>query len=67
MTLTPKEEALELVNMFMPHSNGNSNNNEAIESALIIVDKLIQLSTYTDGYYRWTQHYEEVKQEIKKL
>lgn len=39
--MTPKEKAEELIDKFMPHSSGNSNNNEAKECALIAVDEII--------------------------
>ena len=39
--MTAKEKAEELVDKFMPHSSGNSNNNEAKECALIAVDEII--------------------------
>ena len=33
----PKEKAKELLDKFLPHSSGNSNNNEAKQCALIAV------------------------------
>lgn len=50
--MTPKEKAEELVHKFMPHSSGDSNNNEAKICALISVDEIIKIliSLYKPEY-----------------
>lgn len=71
--MTPKEKAKELVGKFMPHSSGNSNNNEAKQCALIAVDELIKESCkgskFKDPYYQdgEIQYWIEVKKEINNL
>ena len=65
--MTPKEKAKELIDKFMPHSSGDSNNNETKECALIAIDEIMKVvSFYNDTqaeYYYW----EEVQEEIEKL
>ena len=61
--LTPKEKAQELVDKFMPHSSGNSNNNEAKQCALVALHETVweylnQLPVELQDYWQ------EVKQEI---
>jgi hypothetical protein len=70
----PKEKAKELVDKFIPHSSGNSNNNEAKECAIIAVDEIIELyefhliSNPDDKRVMDTLNYfDEVKQELEKL
>ena len=70
--MTPLEKAQELVDKFMPHSNGNSNNNEAKQCALIAVDELIRIAPWgsdIDGEIEddSKEYYIEVKHEIEKL
>ena len=64
--MTPKEKAEELIAKFMPHSSGNSNNNEAKQCALIAVDEIMKelfVAALDSGY----NYYRKVKQQIEKL
>ena len=62
--MTPREKAIKLVNSFMPHSSGNSNNNEAKQCALIAVDEIRDnLPLISDIQQYWI----EVKKEIENL
>jgi transcription elongation factor Elf1 len=72
--MTPKEKAEELIEKYIQYSQleiGYQGITSRIQSAkkcaLIAVDELIELSKDTDGYYKWTDFYHEVKQEIEKL
>ena len=67
--LTAKEKAKELVNRFIPHSNGNSNNNEAKQCALIAVEEILKshYKLFTGVKPSIYKYYEEVKSEIEKL
>ena len=66
--MTSKEKAKELVDKFMPHSSGNSNNNEAKQCALITVDEILKDKEVVDGMRVINDPYWlEVKQEIEKL
>jgi hypothetical protein len=69
--MTPKEKAIELVNKFMPHSSGNSNNNEAKQCALIAVDEIVEFTKYEKQKFendRFSEDYwQEVKKEIEAL
>jgi hypothetical protein len=67
--MTPKEKAEELVDKFMPHSNGNSNNNEAKQCALIAVDEICEAINWhefqvpNEEFNYWNR----VKLEIQRL
>jgi hypothetical protein len=67
--MTPKEKAKELVDKFMPHSNGNSNNNEAKQCALIAVDEICEAINWhefqvpNEEFNYWNR----VKLEIQRL
>ena len=63
--MTSKEKAKELVEKFIPHSSGNSNNNEAKQCALIAVDEIINLLSHDINPL--VNYWFEVKQEIEKL
>jgi hypothetical protein len=64
--MTPKEKAEELITKFMPHSSGNSNNNEAKQCALIALRETVW--GYLDQQPIEIQNYwKEVKKEIEKL
>jgi len=71
--MTPAEKAKELITKFMPHSSGNSNNNEAKECALIAVDEILELlednglliAEYHDKYTM--EYWLDVRKEIEKL
>jgi hypothetical protein len=66
--MTPKEKAIELVDKFMPHSSGNSNNNEAKQCALIAVDELImEKNKWENGSFYTSKYWDYVKQEIENL
>jgi hypothetical protein len=72
--MTPKEKAKELVDKFIPHSSGDSNNNEAKECALIAVNEIINCLDDDDLYIQgesnidgFISYYKEIKQEIEKL
>lgn len=72
--MTPKEKAKELVDKFIPHSSGNSNNNEAKECALIAVDEIIESYEFDVAYDVENKramdnlnYWDEVKQELEKL
>jgi hypothetical protein len=65
--MTPKEKAKELVDKFMPHSNGNSNNNEAKQCALIAVDEILNNNKILFEDVLNDQYWQEVKQEIELL
>lgn len=60
--MTSKEKAKELVEKFIPHSSGNSNNNEAKQCALIAVDEILENN---DDYVN-NKYWQEVKQELCK-
>jgi hypothetical protein len=68
-TMTPKDKAKELVDKFMPHSNGNSNNNEAKQCALIAVDEICEAINWhefevpNEEFNYWNR----VKLEIQRL
>jgi hypothetical protein len=64
---TPKEKAIELVDKFMPHSSGNSNNNEAKQCALIAVDEILNNNKILFEDVLNDQYWQEVKQEIELL
>jgi hypothetical protein len=68
---TAKEKAIELVDRFMPHSSGNSNNNEAKQCALIAVDEIIELLDFDLGHdstaRALSEEYKQVRSEIEKL
>jgi hypothetical protein len=67
--MTPKDKAKELVDKFMPHSNGNSNNNEAKQCALIAVDEICEAINWhefqvpNEEFNYWNR----VKLEIQRL
>ena len=67
--MTPQEKAKELVDKFMPHSSGNSNNNEAKQCALIAVDEIIDAVDWHEFEVPndVLHFYFEVKREIEKL
>lgn len=71
--MTPKEKAEKLVDKYLTASFGVMEEYIPVpmvlakQCAIIAVDELIELSKDTDGYYKWTDFYHEVKQEIKKL
>jgi len=70
LPMTPKEKAKELIDKFMPHSSGNSNNNEAKQCALISVDEMICVLTDLNGIYNITPaltYWQEVRQEMAKI
>jgi hypothetical protein len=61
------EKAQELVDKFMPHSTGNSNRNEAIECALIVVDEIINTDVLIDeDIYVETPSYLEYWKQVKE-
>ena len=73
--MTPKEEAIELVNKFRIYTNGTDEETDrfspavekknAKQCALITVDSILKVAFYnTDNLY---EHYMQVKQEITKL
>ena len=64
--MTPQEKAKELVDKFMPHSSGNSNNNEAKQCALIANQEALDVAFMVINEELIT-YYLEVKQEIEKL
>ena len=63
--MTPREKAEELIDKFMPHSSGNSNNNEAKECALMAVDEILNAGKDVDEFC--DSYWIEVKQEIEKI
>jgi len=64
--MTSREKAEELITKFMPHSSGNSNNNEAKQCALIALRETVW--GYLDQQPIEIQNYwKEVKKEIEKL
>lgn len=65
--MLPKEKAKELVNKFMLHLTGNSNNNEARECAIITVEEIIKTLTKLWGSTKEVVYWQAVKLEIKKL
>lgn len=65
-----KLKAEELIDKFMPHSSGNSNNNEAKQCALIAVDEVFSVITvvpYGITYLSLVDYWQEVKEEIEKV
>lgn len=65
--MIPKEKAIQLIDRFMPHSNGNSNNNEAKQCAIICVDEILFIvKNYNDTQGEYT-YWQQVKEEIKNL
>lgn len=62
--MTPREKAIKLINSFMPHSSGNSNNNEAKQCALIAVDEILNNDGFTKFDQHLTEYWQEVKQEL---
>lgn len=72
--MTPREKAIKLVNSFMPHSSGNSNNNEAKQCALIAVDEILEVvKFYEEKNGRVlidnirVMYWQELKEEIENL
>jgi hypothetical protein len=76
--MTPKEKAIELVEIFMPHLSGNLNNNKAKQCALIAVNELIKYHDDLMDVVRYElpsnivavipyKYWEEVKKEIEAL
>ena len=65
--MTPKEKAQELIDKFMPHSSGDSNNNEAKKCALIAVDEILFIVSKYNDTQAEVAYWKEVKQEIEKL
>lgn len=61
----PKEKAKELVDKFIPHSSGNSNNNEAKECALIAVNEALRVAFHSNNDELYN-YYHEVRQELEK-
>lgn len=72
--MNPEVKAQELIDKFMPHSSGDSNNNEAKRCALIAVDEIIELYEFhaisdfdNKRVIDTLNYFDEVKQEIEKL
>jgi hypothetical protein len=72
--MTPKEKAIELVDMFMEHTVEWDNVTEvafdseyhAKQCALIAVDEILKI-TWVDKFLTVEDYWNEVKQEIEKL
>jgi hypothetical protein len=64
--MTSREKAEELITKFMPHSSGNSNNNEAKECALIAANEIIRFIN-REGNLASFLYWQQVKKEIEKV
>jgi len=65
--MTAKEKAKELVEKYLPHSTGNSNNNAAKQCALIAVDEILSANQiwYADSVP--SRYWQKVKNELNQL
>jgi len=68
--MTPKDKAVDLIDKMRVICliiDDYVYKSTVKQCALTVVDELIELSMYTDGYYGWVDYWEEVKIEIEKL
>lgn len=68
--MTPKEKAEELIDKFMIHSSGNSNDNTAKQCVLVAANEIIRILNDLNTIYYVSpaiEYWEEVKQELNNL